>query len=75
MVRLYLFYKVLFTIFVFFPSALVHRRRRRLKEHPLEVSHEQEWGRGFIFLLPQTAVLPGSDAGSDGVEPPSGFVI
>ena len=29
----------------------------------------------FILLLPQAAVLPGSDVGSDGVNPTSGFVI
>ena len=38
--------------------------------------HKQDWGRGFILLLlPQTAVLPGSDAGSDVVNPASSFVI
>ena len=26
--------------------------------HPLQVRHKQDWGRGFILLLPQTAVLP-----------------
>ena len=31
--------------------------------------------QGFILLLPQAAVLFGSDAGSDGVEPTLGFVI
>ena len=41
------------------------RRRRRLKRYPLQVRHKQDWGRGFILLLPQTAALPGSDAGSD----------
>ena len=39
--------------------------RRRLEEHPLQVRHKQDWGRGFILLLPQTAALPKSDAGSD----------
>ena len=32
--------------------------------HPLQVRHKQDWGRGFILLLPQTAALPESDAGS-----------
>ena len=32
-------------------------------------------GRGFILLLPQTAALPGSDAGSDVIQPASSFVI
>ena len=50
-------------------------RRRRLEGHPLQVRHKQDWGRGFILLLPQTALLPGSDAGSDGVEPALVFVI
>ena len=35
------------------------------------VKHKQDWGRKFILLLPQSAVRPGSDAGSDGVEPAS----
>ena len=32
--------------------------------HPLQVRHKQDWGRGFILLIPQTTVLPESDAGS-----------
>ena len=52
-----------------------NRRRRRLKRYPLQVRHKQDWGRGFILLLPQTAVLPESDAGSDVIEPASSFVI
>ena len=51
------------------------RRRRRLKRYPLQVRHKQDWGRGFILLLPQTAALPGSDAGSDVIKPASSFVI
>ena len=43
--------------------------------HPLQVRHKQNWGRGFILLLPQTAALPGSDAGSDVIKPASSFVI
>ena len=43
--------------------------------HPLQARHKQNWGRGFILLLPQTAALPGSDAGSDVIKPPSSFVI
>ena len=43
--------------------------------YPLQVRHKQDWGRGFIVLLPQTAVLPGSDAGSDVIKPASSFVI
>ena len=50
-------------------------RRRRLKRYPLQVRHKQDWGRGFILLLPQTVVLPGSDAGSDVIKPASSFVI
>ena len=50
-------------------------RRRRLERHPLQVRHRQDWGRGFILLLAQAAVLPGSDAGSDDVKPASSFVI
>ena len=43
--------------------------------HPLQARHKQNWGRGFILLLPQTAALPGSDAGSDVIKPASSFVI
>ena len=51
------------------------RRRRCLKRHPLQVRHKHDWSRGFILLLPQAAVLPGSDVGSDGVVPATSFVI
>ena len=43
--------------------------------YPLQVRHKQDWRRGFILLLPQTAELPGSDAGSDIIKPASSFVI
>ena len=43
--------------------------------YPLQARHKQDWGRGFIFLLPQTAALPGSDAGSDVIKPALSFVI
>ena len=43
--------------------------------HPLQVKHKQDWGRGFILLLPQTAALPESDAGSAVIKPASSFVI
>ena len=43
--------------------------------HPLQVRHKQDWGRGFILLLPQTAILPESDAGNDVIKPASSFVI
>ena len=33
------------------------------------------WGKWFNLLLPQAAVLLGSDAGCDGVEPASSFII
>ena len=46
-----------------------------LVRHSLRLSHKQEWGRGFILLQPEAAVLPGSDAGSDGAESALGFVI
>ena len=42
--------------------------------HPLQVRHKQDWGRGFILLLPQTAALPESDAGSGVIKPASSFV-
>ena len=34
-----------------------------------------DWVQGFIFSLTQDAVLPRSDAGSNGVGPASGFVV
>ena len=43
--------------------------------YPLQLRHKQDWGRGFILLLPQTAELPESDAGSDVIKPASSFVI
>ena len=43
--------------------------------HPLQARHKQNWGRGFILLLPQTAALPGSDVGSDVIKPALSFVI
>ena len=46
-----------------------------MEDHPLQVRHKQEWGQGCILLLLETAVLPGSHVGNDGVESASGFVI
>ena len=43
--------------------------------HPIQVRHETGLGRGFILLLPQAAVLPGSDAGSDVDKTASSSVI
>ena len=43
--------------------------------YPLQVRHKQDWGRGFIFLLPQVAALPESDPGSGVIKPASSFVI
>ena len=51
------------------------RRRFRLEGHPHQVSNKLDWGRGFIILLPQDAVPPGSDDGRDVIKPASGFVI
>ena len=45
------------------------------KEYALQVRHKQDWDRGFILLLPQTAALPESDAGSSVIKPASSFVI
>ena len=36
-------------------------------------SFANNWGQGFILLLPKATVLPGLDAGSDGVEPALSF--
>ena len=46
-----------------------------LERYPLQVRQKQDWGRGFILLLPQAAIPPGSDAGSDVIKPASSFVI
>ena len=46
-----------------------------MEGHPLQVRHKQDWGRGFILLLPQTAALPESDAGSGVIKPALSFVI
>ena len=43
--------------------------------YPLQVRHKQNWGRGFILLLPQAAVLPEPDAGNGVIKPASSFVI
>ena len=43
--------------------------------HPLQVRHKQGCGRGFILLLPKTAALPESDAGSGVIKPASSFII
>ena len=50
-------------------------RRRRLKGIHSRSDTNRTGARGFILLLPQTAALPGSDAGSDVVKPASSFVI
>ena len=34
------------------------RRLCCLESYPLQVRHKQDWGRGFMLLLPQAAVLP-----------------
>ena len=51
------------------------RYRLSFEGHPLQIRHKQDWGRGFILLLPQTAKLPESDAGSGVIKPASSFVI
>ena len=43
--------------------------------YPLQVRHKQDWGREFILLLPQTAALPESDAGSGVIKPASSFDV
>ena len=48
---------------------------RRLERYSLQVIHKQDWGRGFILLLPQTVALPVSDAGSGVIKPALSFVI
>ena len=46
-----------------------------LEEHPLQISHKRDWSRSFILLPPHTAVLLGSDIGSDYVKTALAFVI
>ena len=43
--------------------------------YPLQIRHKQDWGQGFILLLPQTVVVPESNAGSGVIKPASSFVI
>ena len=57
------------------PSSLSSSSSSSFEGYPLQARHKQDWGRGFILLLPQTAALPGSDAGSDVIKPASSFVI
>ena len=71
----------------YFPIAIIVEQKNKQQDnsrssssssfegYPLQVRHKQEWGRGFILLLHQTAVLPGSNAGSDVIKPASSFVI
>ena len=67
---------MLITVGLFMLKQSCYRRRRPLlKKHPPQVRHKQDWSRRFILLLPQTAVLPRSDAGSDVVQPASSFII
>ena len=66
----------LLLIYMYFWSLFVTCRRRRcLEGRPLQVRHKQDWGRGFILLLPQAAVLPGSDPDSEVVKPLLSFVF
>ena len=43
--------------------------------YPLQVRHKQDWDKGFMLLLPQTAALPESDAGNGVIMPASSFDI
>ena len=49
--------------------------RSSFEGYPLQIRRKQDWGRGFILLLPQAAALPESDAGSGVIKPASSFVI
>ena len=64
-------------IYVFLTKVRVKKPKyfSSFKGYPLQVRHKQDWGLGFILLLPQTAALPESDAGSDSIKPASSFVI
>ena len=64
--RINFFVTFLFTYTYFYSSS---------EGYPLQVRHKQDWGRGFILLLLQTAALPESDAGSGVIKLASSFVI
>ena len=51
------------------------KRLLKFEGHPLWVRHKKDWDCRFIPLLLQAAILSGSDAGRDGVEPALGFII
>ena len=61
--------------FLFGPLALDNRIVVVVRRVSTPGQTQTGLGRGFILLLPQTAVLPGSDAGSDVIKPASSFVI
>ena len=63
------------TAIVLYKRIVVVSSSSSFEGYPLQARHKQDWGRGFILLLPQTAALPGSDAGSDVIKPASSFVI
>ena len=54
--------------------AILFLRRPRLKGHPFQIRYKQDWGQGFILVLPQAATLPRSDGGSNDVKQASSFV-
>ena len=73
------FYVYKIVLIIFYQSSwfyILTKASKRIRPGSvLQVRHKQDWGRGFILLLPQTAELPGSDAGSDVIKPASSFFI
>ena len=46
-----------------------------MEEHTLQVRHKQDWGLGFILILPHATVLAGADVGIDVAKSALDFVI
>ena len=53
--------------FIWSPILMKNYSSSSFGKHSLQVRHKQDWGREFILLLSQAAVLPGSNASSNGV--------
>ena len=54
-------------------SPFLRCRHCRLEKHTFKVRHKQDWGLGFILILPHATVLARADVGVD--VSASGFVI
>ena len=54
-------YEIKIGSFVIVPGVSTGKTSSSFEGYPLQVRHKQDYGRGFILLLPQTAALPESD--------------